>query len=95
LRRHGPADFFRGGYQGRVVQKHIGLRNPALYDLEVRVSADMPVQARWKPLKTGQVFLSNAKNAPRFPASISQSFRRTEKTALREMNETSAVAAAS
>jgi thiol-disulfide isomerase/thioredoxin len=76
--------------QGRVVQKHIGLRNPALYDLEVRALLDMPVQAKVETFEDqGQVFLSNAKNATEIPGiDLSKLSPEQKKAALREMNET-------
>jgi thiol-disulfide isomerase/thioredoxin len=76
--------------QGRVVQKHIGLRNPALYDLEIRALLAMPVQAKVETFEDqGQVFLSNAKNATDVPGvDMSKLSPEQKKAALREMNET-------
>ena len=43
--------------EGRVVQKHIGLRPPELYETEVRSLLGMPVQARVETFEdTGQIF---------------------------------------
>jgi thiol-disulfide isomerase/thioredoxin len=54
--------------EGRVVQKHIGLFNPALYETEVRALLGMPVSARVESFEdTGQVFLKHADRASMFP----------------------------
>ena len=53
---------------GRVVQKHVGLRNPELYDVEIRALLKMPVQAKVETFEdNGQVLLTNAKNATELP----------------------------
>ena len=54
--------------EGRVVQKHVGLFNPALYETEVRALLGMPVAVRVESFEdTGQVFLKNASRASMFP----------------------------
>jgi thiol-disulfide isomerase/thioredoxin len=54
--------------EGRVVQKHIGLFNPLLYETEVRALLGMPVSARLETFEdTGQVFLKHADRAQMFP----------------------------
>jgi len=54
--------------EGRVVQKHIGLFNPALYETEVRALLGMPVSARVESFEdVGQVFLKHADRASMFP----------------------------
>jgi cytochrome c biogenesis protein CcmG/thiol:disulfide interchange protein DsbE len=54
--------------EGRVVQKHVGLFNPALYETEVRALLGMPVAARVEAFDdTGQVFLKHADRAQMFP----------------------------
>ena len=54
--------------EGRVVQKHIGLFNPLLYETEVRALLGMPVSARVQTFEdTGQVFLKHADRAQMFP----------------------------
>ena len=54
--------------EGRVVQKHVGLFNPALYETEVRALLGMPVAARVESFEdTGQVFLKHADRASMFP----------------------------
>jgi len=75
--------------QGRIVQKHIGLRNPALYEMEVRALLDLPVEAKVERFEdAGQVMLSNAKNATELPGvDLSKLSGDQKKTALRQMNE--------
>ncbi|HVM74463.1 MAG TPA: TlpA disulfide reductase family protein [Candidatus Saccharimonadales bacterium] len=54
--------------EGRVVQKHVGLFNPALYETEVRALLGMPVAVRVESFEdTGQVFLKHADRAEMFP----------------------------
>jgi thiol-disulfide isomerase/thioredoxin len=53
---------------GRVVQKHVGLFNPALYEIEARALLDMPVPARIETFEdTGEVFLKHADRATMLP----------------------------
>jgi thiol-disulfide isomerase/thioredoxin len=53
---------------GRVVQKHVGLFDPTLYETEVRVLLDMPVAARVETFEdTGEVFLKHADRATNLP----------------------------
>jgi thiol-disulfide isomerase/thioredoxin len=74
---------------GRIVQKHIGLRNPALYDAEIRALLQMPVQAKIETFEDqGQVLLSNAKNATELPGvDFSKLSAEQKKAALRQLNE--------
>jgi len=52
----------------KVVQKHVGLFNPALYEIEVRALLDMPVPARVETFQdTGEVFLTHADRATMLP----------------------------
>ena len=54
--------------QGRVVQKHEGLRDPVLYETEIRALAGLPVDARVETFEdTGQVFLAHANRAIELP----------------------------
>ena len=54
--------------EGKVVQKHVGLFNPALYEAEVRALLGMPVPVRVETFQdTGQVFLKHADRASAFP----------------------------
>jgi thiol-disulfide isomerase/thioredoxin len=53
---------------GRVVQKHVGLVNPALFEIEARALLDMPVPARVETFQdTGEVFLKHADRATMLP----------------------------
>jgi thiol-disulfide isomerase/thioredoxin len=53
---------------GKVVQKHVGLLNPALYEIEARALLDMPVPARVETFQdTGEVFLKHADRATMLP----------------------------
>ena len=54
--------------QGRVVQKHEGLRDPALYETEIRALLGLPIDARVETFEdTGQIFLSHADRASELP----------------------------
>ncbi len=54
--------------EGRVVQKHVGLYNPALYDAEVRVLLDLPIAAKVETFQdTGEIFLKHADRATMLP----------------------------
>jgi thiol-disulfide isomerase/thioredoxin len=54
--------------EGRVVQKHVGLYNPALYETEVRALLDLPIAARIETFKdTGEIFLKHADRATMLP----------------------------
>jgi thiol-disulfide isomerase/thioredoxin len=54
--------------EGRVVQKHVGLFNPALYETEVRALLDLPVQVRVETFNdTGEIFLKHADRATMLP----------------------------
>lgn len=54
--------------EGRVVQKHVGLFNPVLYETEVRSLLDLPVNARVETFQdTGEIFLKHADRATMLP----------------------------
>jgi thiol-disulfide isomerase/thioredoxin len=54
--------------QGRVVQKHEGLRDPALYETEIRALLGLPIDARVETFEdTGQIFLAHANRASELP----------------------------
>jgi cytochrome c biogenesis protein CcmG, thiol:disulfide interchange protein DsbE len=54
--------------EGRVVQKHVGLFNPALYETEVRALLEMPIAARVETFEdTGEIFLKHADRASMLP----------------------------
>jgi thiol-disulfide isomerase/thioredoxin len=53
---------------GRVVQKHVGLFNPALYETEIRALLNLPINARVETFNdTGEVFLKHADRATMLP----------------------------
>jgi thiol-disulfide isomerase/thioredoxin len=52
----------------KVMQKHVGLFNPVLYEIEARALLDMPVPARVETFEdTGEVFLKHADRASMLP----------------------------
>jgi thiol-disulfide isomerase/thioredoxin len=54
--------------QGRVVQKHVGLWNPAVYETEIRSLLGMPIMAKVETFEDkGEVFLSHADRATELP----------------------------
>lgn len=54
--------------EGRVVQKHTGLLDPALYETEIRALLGMPIEARVETFEdTGEVFLKHADRATELP----------------------------
>jgi cytochrome c biogenesis protein CcmG/thiol:disulfide interchange protein DsbE len=55
--------------EGRVVQKHEGLRNPALYEVEVRSLLGLPIgNVKVETFEdTGQIFLKHADRANQLP----------------------------
>jgi thiol-disulfide isomerase/thioredoxin len=77
--------------QGRVVQKHIGLRDPELYELEVRSLLGLPINARVETFEdTGEIFLKHANRASELPGVDMTSLTAGQKTvALHRMNEES------
>jgi len=53
---------------GRVVQKHVGLYNPGLYETEVRALLGMPINANVETFNdTGEIFLKHADRATMLP----------------------------
>jgi cytochrome c biogenesis protein CcmG, thiol:disulfide interchange protein DsbE len=74
--------------QGRVVQKHIGLRDPALYETEIRALLGLPIHARVETfVDTGEVFLKNASRASALPGVDMTRLSAAQKTvALHRMN---------
>jgi thiol-disulfide isomerase/thioredoxin len=54
--------------QGRVVQKHVGLRDPALYEIEIRALLGMPTGVKVETFEdTGEIFLKHADRASELP----------------------------
>ena len=53
---------------GRLVQKHVGLFDPVLYETEVRALLDLPIAAKVETFQDqGQIFLKNAERATSLP----------------------------
>lgn len=75
--------------QGRTVQKHIGLRDPVLYELEIRALLGLPINARVEKFEDrGEVFLKHANRATELPGVDMSQLTAPQKTvALRRMNE--------
>jgi len=54
--------------EGKMVQKHVGLFDPALYEIEVRALLNMPVPVRIETFEdTGEVSLKHADRATMLP----------------------------
>jgi thiol-disulfide isomerase/thioredoxin len=54
--------------EGKMVQKHVGLFDPALYEIEVRALLNMPIPARVETFEdTGEVSLEHADRATMLP----------------------------
>jgi thiol-disulfide isomerase/thioredoxin len=54
--------------EGRVVQKHEGLRDPLLYEMEIRALLGMPIPARIETFEdAGEIFLKHADRASQLP----------------------------
>ena len=54
--------------EGRIVQKHVGLFNPVLYETEVRALLDLPIAAKVQTfVDTGEIFLKHADRATLLP----------------------------
>jgi thiol-disulfide isomerase/thioredoxin len=74
--------------EGRVVQKHEGLRDPALYEAEIRALLKLPIDARVETFEdTGQVFLAHADRASELPGvDMSKLSADQKQTALHRFN---------
>ncbi len=74
--------------EGRVVEKHIGLNDPSLYEAEIRALLGLPVDAQVETFEdTGQVFLKNAARATELPGvDLSKLTPAQKKIALRRLN---------
>ena len=74
--------------QGRVVQKHVGLDDPGLYETEIRALLGLSVDAKVETFEdTGQVFLANASRATELPGvDLSKLTPDQKKIALRRFN---------
>jgi thiol-disulfide isomerase/thioredoxin len=82
-----PTSFIIDG-KGRVVQKHIGLRDPELYEMEVRALLGLPINARVETFEdTGEIFLKHANRASELPGVDMTNLTPAQKTvALHRMN---------
>ena len=74
--------------QGRVVQKHVGLNDPSIYERELRAMLGMPVDAKIEYFEdNGEIFLKNAERATELPGVDFSKLTAQEKSAaLRRMN---------
>ncbi|MBZ5528158.1 MAG: TlpA family protein disulfide reductase [Acidobacteriia bacterium] len=74
--------------QGRVVQKHTGLRDPALYETEIRALLGLPIDARIETFEDkGEIFLRNASRATELPGvDLSRLTPEQKQAALRRFN---------
>ncbi|GAC1625437.1 MAG: hypothetical protein NVS9B13_20830 [Candidatus Acidiferrum sp.] len=74
--------------QGRVVQKHVGLRDPILYEVEVRALLGLPVPVNVETFEdTGEIFLKHADRASELPGvDLSQLTPEQKNVALRGFN---------
>jgi cytochrome c biogenesis protein CcmG/thiol:disulfide interchange protein DsbE len=74
--------------QGRVVQKHVGLWNPAVYETEIRALLGMPIMAKVETFEDkGEVFLSHADRATELPGvDLSKLTPEQKKIALHRFN---------
>ena len=79
--------------QGRVVQKHVGLNDPNVYELEVRALLGLPFDGKVDYFEdTGQVFLKNAERATELPGVDLSKLTTAQKTvALRRFNSENCV----
>ena len=54
--------------QGRIVQKHVGLSDPRLYELETRALLNLPIPFKIETFEdAGEIFLKNADRATELP----------------------------
>ncbi len=74
--------------EGRVVQKHVGLSNPAVYETEIRALLGMPIMAKVETFEDkGEVFLAHADRATELPGvNLSKLTPEQKKVALHRFN---------
>jgi len=74
--------------QGRIVQKHVGLNDPAIYELEVKAMLGQPGDAKVEYFEdNGQIFLKNAERATELPGVDLSKLSAAQKTvALHHLN---------
>jgi thiol-disulfide isomerase/thioredoxin len=74
--------------EGRIVQKHIGLNDPTLYERELRAMLGLEVDAKIEYFEdNGQIFLKNAERATELPGvDFSKLTAQQKSAALHRMN---------
>jgi cytochrome c biogenesis protein CcmG/thiol:disulfide interchange protein DsbE len=74
--------------QGRIVQKHVGLNDPTIYELEVKAMLGQAVDAKVEYFEdNGQIFLKNAERATELPGVDFSKLSAAQKTvALHHLN---------
>jgi thiol-disulfide isomerase/thioredoxin len=74
--------------QGRIVQKHVGLYDPRLYELETRALLNLAIPLKVEMFEdTGEIFLKNARRAAELPGVDLASLTAEQKSvALRALN---------
>jgi len=74
--------------QGRIVQKHVGLYDPRLYELETRALLHLSIPLKVETFEdTGEIFLKNADRATELPGVNLKNLTAEQKTtALRSLN---------
>jgi thiol-disulfide isomerase/thioredoxin len=74
--------------EGKVVQKHVGLWDPALYETEIRALLGMPIMAKVETFDDkGEVFLKHADRATELPGvDLSKLTAEQKKAALHRFN---------
>jgi thiol-disulfide isomerase/thioredoxin len=74
--------------QGRIVQKHVGLNDPTIYELEVKAMLGQPIDAKVEYFEdNGQILLKNAERATELPGvDFSKLDAKQKSVALRRMN---------
>ena len=74
--------------EGRIVQKHVGLNDPSIYELEVRAMLGQAVDAKVEYFEdNGQIFLKNAERATELPGVDFSKLNASQRSvALRRMN---------
>ena len=66
--------------EGRVVQKHVGLWNPAVYETEIRALLGMPIMAKVETFEDKVKFFSHTPTAPpNFPELTSPNLHLSKK----------------
>jgi thiol-disulfide isomerase/thioredoxin len=74
--------------QGRIVQKHVGLNDPTIYELEVKAMLGQPVDVKVEYFEdNGQILLKNAERATELPGvDFSKLSAQQKAVALHRMN---------